>query len=51
MKVWLIVDGCDCGWYSGEVIKGAYSSEQKANEALDKMDAKGYLSITELEVE
>jgi len=51
MKVWLITDGCECGWYSGEVIKSAYSSEQKAKDALEKMDGNNYLSILELEVE
>lgn len=51
MKVWLIVDGCTCGWYDGEVIKGAYTSEKKAKEALDKMEDGNYLDIKELIVE
>jgi hypothetical protein len=51
MKVWIITEGCECGWYGGEIIKGAYSTEKKAKDALDKMPDNKYLDITELEVE
>ncbi|WPH58469.1 hypothetical protein SEA_SPELLY_169 [Streptomyces phage Spelly] len=50
MKVWIITEECGCGWYSGEVIKGTYSTEDKAKKAVEKM-GDNYLEIRELEVE
>ena len=50
MNVWIITEGCECGWFGGEVIKGAFETEQKAKDALDKMPDNKYLDITKLEV-
>lgn len=51
MNVWIIVEGCECGWFGGEVIKGAFETEQKAKDALDKMPDNKYLDITKLDVQ
>lgn len=49
MKIWIIKTECACGWYSGEEIAGAYTTEEKAEEALKEFDGEFYY-ISELEV-
>lgn len=51
MKIWIVTTNCACDWFSGEEIAGYYTTEDKANDALEKMDNKEFYWVSEVEVE
>jgi hypothetical protein len=51
MEIWIVSEGCECGWYGGEKIFGAYTTKEKAELARSKMEDAEYLSVGPLEVE